>query len=413
MQLWKKLSLVQRILAAVIIGMPIGWFLGKLAPDNETIQNLIPQFKLVSDLILQVLRLLATPLIFLSLLHSLLSIEISGKKAGRLLTILMTNTVIAILVGLVVANIVQPGKHIQLITEKAPDKKPFDPVADLIGKVPKDFLSAFSTNDIIGVILIALAIGLAIRKFKSGEHAGKVKSLQDWVDFGLKVTTEMLHWVFNLVPLAVFAVVIRVVATAGIEKFLNLIWFVLSVVAALAIMAVFYLVRLRLSSRFTPAQFIKGGAEAFALAFSTASSAATLPVTYRCATEKLGLSEDSASLGVMVGGTFNHDGTALYEAMAALMISQAMGAVLPVGQQAIVVFMAVIASVGAAGIPEAGLVTMIAVFNAVHLPIEHIPMLLTVDWFLDRCRTTINVFGDLASTCIVDGPGEALNNSGA
>lgn len=413
MQLWKKLSLVQRILAAVIIGMPIGWFLGKLAPDNETIQNLIPQFKLVSDLILQVLRLLATPLIFLSLLHSLLSIEISGKKAGRLLTILMTNTVIAILVGLVVANIVQPGKHIQLITEKAPDKKPFDPVADLLGKVPKDFLSAFSTNDIIGVILIALAIGLAIRKFKSGEHAGKVKSLQDWVDFGLKVTTEMLHWVFNLVPLAVFAVVIRVVATAGIEKFLNLIWFVLSVVAALAIMAVFYLVRLRLSSRFTPAQFIKGGAEAFALAFSTASSAATLPVTYRCATEKLGLSEDSASLGVMVGGTFNHDGTALYEAMAALMISQAMGAVLPVGQQAIVVFMAVIASVGAAGIPEAGLVTMIAVFNAVHLPIEHIPMLLTVDWFLDRCRTTINVFGDLASTCIVDGPGEALNNSGA
>lgn len=139
------------------------------------------------------------------------------------------------------------------------------------------------------------------------------------------------------------------------------------------------------------------------MAFSTASSAATLPVTYRCATENLKIKDENASMGIMVGGTFNHDGTALYEAMAALFIAQGIGMHLPVGQQVIVVIMSVIASVGAAGIPEAGLVTMLAVFKAVNLPVEYIPLLLTVDWFLDRCRTTINVMGDMASTAILEG----------
>jgi Na+/H+-dicarboxylate symporter len=138
------------------------------------------------------------------------------------------------------------------------------------------------------------------------------------------------------------------------------------------------------------------------MAFGTASSAATLPVTYKCAVENLKVKHENANMGIMVGGTFNHDGTALYEAMAALFIAQGLGMHLEFQQQLIIVLMAVIASVGAAGIPEAGLVTMIAVFKAVNLPTEFIPFLLTVDWFLDRCRTTINVMGDMASTVILN-----------
>jgi DAACS family dicarboxylate/amino acid:cation (Na+ or H+) symporter len=152
-----------------------------------------------------------------------------------------------------------------------------------------------------------------------------------------------------------------------------------------------------------PGQFLLGAIDTFALAFSTASSAAALPVTFECAVKKIGVREESASLGIMVGGTFNHDGTALYEAMAALFVSQAIGQTLSLEHQLLVVFMAVIASVGAAGIPEAGLVTMLAVFNAVHLPLEYVPLLLPLDWILDRVRTTINVAGDLAATCILDG----------
>jgi Na+/H+-dicarboxylate symporter len=119
--------------------------------------------------------------------------------------------------------------------------------------------------------------------------------------------------------------------------------------------------------------------------------------------EKVGIREESAGMGIMVGGTFNHDGTALYEAMAALFVSQALGMHLSFGHQIVVVFMSIIASVGAAGIPEAGLVTMLAVFSAVHLPTEYIPLLLPLDWFLDRCRTAINVMGDMSVACLLDG----------
>ena len=143
--------------------------------------------------------------------------------------------------------------------------------------------------------------------------------------------------------------------------------------------------------------------DALVMAFSTASSTATMPVTYACLREKVGLREQSASLGALVGANFNNDGTALYEAMAAMFIAQMTGHDLTFGQQLLVVLTAIAASVGAAGIPEAGTVTMTLVFNAVGLRSEYIPVLLTVDWFLDRCRTAINIMGDVNVSCLLDG----------
>jgi Na+/H+-dicarboxylate symporter len=143
--------------------------------------------------------------------------------------------------------------------------------------------------------------------------------------------------------------------------------------------------------------------DALTMAFSTASSTATMPVTYECLTKNVGLRDKSASMGALVGANFNNDGTALYEAMSALFIAQLLGQSLSLVQQLLIVLTAIIASVGAAGIPEAGLVTMTLVFKAVGLPIEYIPLLLTVDWFLDRCRTTINVLGDVNVSCLLDG----------
>jgi Na+/H+-dicarboxylate symporter len=144
------------------------------------------------------------------------------------------------------------------------------------------------------------------------------------------------------------------------------------------------------------------------MAFSTGSSTVTMPLTYQRLTKGVGLREESASLGALVGANFNNDGTALYEAMAALFVSQlvvaqGIGADLTLTQQMLVVITSVVASVGAAGIPEAGLVTMTLVFNAVDLPIEYIALLLPVDWFLDRCRTVINVLGDMNVSCMLDG----------
>src|SRR4029079_15803928 len=139
------------------------------------------------------------------------------------------------------------------------------------------------------------------------------------------------------------------------------------------------------------------------MAFSTASSTATMPVTYSCLRDRVGLREQSASMGALVGSNFNNDGTALYEAMSALFISQMLGISLSLSQQLMVVLTSVVASVGAAGIPEAGLVTMTLVFTAVGLPTLFIALQLTVDWFLDRCRTTINVMGDMNVSCLLDG----------
>ena len=179
--------------------------------------------------------------------------------------------------------------------------------------------------------------------------------------------------------------------------------FVAAVLIALACQTVYYLIRIRLGSWVRPLDLLRGTRDALAMAFTTGSSTATMPLTYASLREKVGVSEQSASMGELVGANFNNDGTALYEAMSALFVSQLLGSHLSLGQQFIVVVASIIASVGAAGIPEAGLVTMTLVFKAVDLPVEYVAMLLTVDWFLDRCRTTVNVMGDLNVSCLLDG----------
>ncbi|HMS86485.1 MAG TPA: dicarboxylate/amino acid:cation symporter, partial [Nitrospira sp.] len=224
-----------------------------------------------------------------------------------------------------------------------------------------------------------------------------------FVELFLESLIKILHWIIAVVPLAVFGIVASIVGTEGFGPFKALGIFVLSVLLALTIQAAYYLVRIRFGSWVSPMQLLRGGRDALVMAFSTASSTATMPVTYASLKEKVGLREQSASMGALVGANFNNDGTALYEAMAALFIAQMIEMDLTVQQQLMVVLTSIIASVGAAGIPEAGLVTMTMVFTAVGLPVQYIPILLTVDWFLDRCRTAINVMGDMNVSCLLDG----------
>ena len=224
-----------------------------------------------------------------------------------------------------------------------------------------------------------------------------------------------MHWVIDLVPLAVFGLVASIVGTQGFAPFRALGAFVLAVLLALLLQAAYYLARIRLGSWVRPLVLLRGARDALVMAFSTASSTVTMPVTFECL-RRIGLREKSASLGALVGANFNNDGTALYEAMAALFVSQmlaaqGLGAELGLAQQLLVVLTSVIASIGAAGIPEAGLVTMTLVFHAVGLPIEYIALLLPVDWFLDRCRTMINVMGDMNVSCVLDGRTRAAESA--
>jgi len=400
---WNGIPLYFRILVALVLGVITGVLLGERAFV----------FEIPSKVILQLLGALAPPLILIAVTHVLMTTEVSGKTAVRLAGLLLLNTLVAIVIGIVIANLVRPGTWSELNKPEAAAKqesKTASPAELLVQNVPKSLLGPLGDKqNIIGVIFIAVAFGVALR----GVKAKPIHNVQDLVEIAYAVLITVLHWIIHLVPIGVFAIVASVVGTEGFGPFKAMGAFIVAVLLALSLQASWYLLRIRFFSWAKPLDVLRGMRDALVMAFSTGSSTATMPVTYACLTEKVGVREKSASMGALVGANFNNDGTALYEAMAALFIAQLIGQDLTVAQQLTVVVTAVIASVGAAGIPEAGLVTMTLVFSAVGLPIEYIGLLLTVDWFLDRCRTTINVLGDVNVSCLLDGKTKAEGPSAA
>lgn len=388
---WSAIPLYIRILVALVLGVVTGLVLGDYAYV----------FEAPSRIILQLLGALAPPLILVAVTHVLMTTDVSGRAAGQLVGLLLLNTTVAILIGMVVANVVRPGEWSSLKAPKksaAKELKELSPAELIAQNVPKSLLGPLGDNqNIIGVIIIAVALGVALRGMKDRPI------VLECVEVAYAVLLKMLHWIIQLVPIGVFAIVARIVGTQGFGPFKAMGAFIVAVLIALALQATWYLLRIRFFSWVRPMDVLRGMRDALTMAFSTASSTATMPVTYECLTQKVGVREKSASMGALVGANFNNDGTALYEAMAALFIAQLVGYPLTLGHQLKIVLTSIIASVGAAGIPEAGLVTMTLVFTAVGLPVEYIALLLTVDWFLDRCRTTINVLGDVNVSCLLDG----------
>lgn len=386
---WSRIPLYLRIVIGLVLGVIVGVAFGPKAQSLD-----IP-----ARLVLRVLGALAPVIVLLAVINALMTADVRGKLAGKMASLLVLNTLVAIGVGLLVANTLRPGTHASLAP---PDKPPTLPKGDVISQlldnVPESLLKPLVENKVIGVVLIAVAVGVAARS----QTGDKKKLLVDGVAVAFDVVITLLHWTIAVVPLAVFGKVASIIGKQGFAPFRALGVFVLAVLLALALQLIWYLVRIRLGSWARPLTVVRAMRDALVMAFSTASSTATMPVTY-ARLKVLGLRERSASLGALVGSNFNNDGTALYEAMSALFIAQLLGHDLSLTDQVLIVLTSVVASVGAAGIPEAGLVTMTLVFTAVRLPIEYIALLLTVDWFLDRCRTAINVMGDVNVACLLDG----------
>ncbi len=386
---WNRTPLYLRIVGGMVLGVLVGMVLGPQAAPLA-----IP-----SKLVLRLLGALAPALILFAIMQAIIKATFEPGTAPRLVRLLMLNTLVAIAVGLAVANVIQPGRA-------APLERPAGEVSEVkvdilhqfLENVPKSLLGPLGDEGkVIGVIFIAIAFGIALRR------SSKKDAVVPWVDLGLDTLIIILHWIIAVVPLAVFGLVASIIGTKGFGAFIALGAFVVAVLVALLIQALYYLIRVRFCSWVRPLDLLRGCRDALVMAFSTGSSTATMPVTFECLKNRVGLREKSASLGALLGANFNNDGTALYEAMAALFIAQLLGIELTLTQQFMVVVTSVIASIGAAGIPEAGLVTMTLVFSAVGLPIEYIALLLPVDWFLDRCRTAINVMGDMNVSCILDG----------
>jgi Na+/H+-dicarboxylate symporter len=397
---WHRSPLYLRIIGAMVLGAILGLIAGESASPLA-----IP-----SKLVLRLLGALAPGLILFAIVQALITAKFEKGTAGGLMRLLVLNTLVAILIGLAVANVLQPGRWSSGMRPPATHEtaaksgKP-DVLQQFLDNVPQSLLGPLTDQGkVLSVIMLALAVGIALRRLSPRP----IRDVKDLVDVGLDVLVVILHFVIDLVPLAVFGLVASIVGTQGFAPFRALGAFIVAVLLALLLQAGYYLTRVWLGSWVKPLDLIRGCRDAMLMAFSTGSSTVTMPVTFECLKTNVGLRERSASLGSLVGANFNNDGTALYEAMAALFVSQLLaaqgtGAELGIGAQVMVVLTSVVASVGAAGIPEAGLVTMTLVFHAVHLPTEYIALLLPVDWFLDRCRTVINVMGDMNVSCLLDG----------
>ncbi len=389
---WQAFPLYLRSLIGFGLGIVAGLVLGEWAAPLA-----VP-----SRLVLRLLGALAPPLILLAVVQALMHAELPKGSALRLLSLLLLNTVVAICIGLLVANILQPGRWTKLepAEQRPGESQHADPLSLFLDNIPKSLLGPLTDEGkVIAVILLAVAFGIALRQLKS--H--RLDTVADAVEVAFRALITLLHWIIEIIPLAVFGIVASIIGTKGFADFIALGGFVVAVIVALLLHAAYYLARIHFGSWARPRDVVVGMRDALVMAFSTASSTATMPVTYACLRERVGLRERSASLGALVGANFNNDGTALYEAMSALFVSQMLGMHLSLTQQLMVVLTSIVASVGAAGIPEAGLVTMTLVFNAVGLPTEYIAILLTVDWFLDRCRTAVNVMGDVNVSCLLDG----------
>jgi len=288
---------------------------------------------------------------------------------------------------------------------------------DLIGfmgsDAGKDFFSGawgwFAVESALAVFNTLLGEELLFRGLLLPRMQG-VFGQRDWLANGAMFTLYHLHMPWQIPATFVDGILLMAYpsrrwqsAWIGIIVHSVQSVFVIAVVLALLLQATYYLIRIRLGSWVRPKQVLLGMRDALVMAFSTDSSTATMPVTYACLKDKVGIREENGNLGALNGSNFNNDGTALYEAMSALFVAQLIGMHLGLVQQFIVMLTAIVASVGAAGIPEAGLVTMTLVFNAVDLPTKYIALLLPVDWFLDRCRTAINVMGDINVSSLLDG----------
>ena len=414
------------VIGAAILAVPVGLF----APKMIGTVDLAAQFEIFPTLIIRALTALATPLVFLAILSAIVTNDVRGRQGGRMMFYYLVNTVVAITIGLVASNLVRPGVGAKLdgpskpttaavapaAPAAAPVKAPPKSVTDLVFElVPSSIADSFAKNHLAQLVVVALALGIGLAKIRDEQRARGVTSHQvliDLITLSFELMMKVLLWVIALIPLAVFGVVAAKILRSGLEVFQSLAWFIVVVVAGLACQVTWYLIQLSIFARMSPVRFLRGAANVMATSFSTASTAATIPVTLKALTGPLGISRQSSQLAACVGTNFNNDGTALYQASVVLFIAQSLGRDLTLMDQVVIVLTTVVASIGAGCIPSGSFVTLPLIFAAVALPPEQIPILLTIDWFLDRCRTSSNVLGDMTVAVLLDQTAEKAEPSG-
>jgi Na+/H+-dicarboxylate symporter len=401
-QLYLKLKIHTQIFIAIVSGVLAGLVLAERASH----------IKIVGDLFIRLLRMIIIPLILASMVAGIVSLG-DIRKLGRIglktLLYYMATTILAVCVGLVLVNVTRPGVGVDIAADTSVDlsgKQTPSAISIIEDIIPVNLFEAMTKDQVLSIILFSLILGIAISSV--GESGRPLVMLFESFN---TVMMKITGWIMRLAPFGVFALTAYTIGTMGLSVVRPLAVYMATVILGLAIHGSITLpILVRTIGKYSPAKLIKDVFGAVATAFSTASSAATLPITMDCLRTNTGVSNRVASFVLPLGATVNMDGTALYEAVAAMFIAQAYGISLSLGQQLIIMVTATLASIGAAAIPGAGLVTMVIVLRAVNLPLEGIGMILAVDRLLDMCRTAVNVWGDTCGAAIVARlEGEQLN----
>lgn len=420
------LKLHWQILIALVLAVMVGTLTGT---DSSLFGiSFYSIYEFIATLFLNALKMLIVPLIVSSIIVGIAGIGSSsalGRLGGKTLFYYMATSLIAILIGLVMVNIISPGiidgapakeligltGDVADIKNKVEGKGAGDVVDVFLRMVPTNIVAAAVNGQMLGLIFFSLLFGFFLTKIQEAYAEALYNFWQGIYEVMMLIT----EWVMKFAPIGVFALVAKVVATTGLDAFKPLALFFVTVILALA--AHFFVVMpllLRVVGRVNPWRHYRAMFPALLTAFSTSSSSATLPMTIDCVEKNAGVSNKTASFVLPLGATINMDGTALYECVAAIFIAQAYGVELSFATQFTIVMVALLTSIGVAGIPSASLVAISIILAAVGLPIEAIGLILAVDRVLDMCRTTVNVFSDSCGAVIIartEGEQEILTGS--
>ena len=396
-----RFSMHSQISVAIALGLIVGPLLGR-----ESLQ-----LGELGRLVIQLIKAAATPLLFLSIVHAILKTEIKKRSAARLFFWAVLNGSLALLIGLLLSNALKPGRTLAHFAKPSPAllktyaEKKLELIPTLSSFVPSSFFTPFAENLVLTIVFIALLLGFGLRRARAEQLAvgsQAFRGLEDGVETLLRVMELVLGWIVRLIPFAVFGVVARAVAEHGYAPLKGLVVYLLVGLGGLAFhILVTYQALLIFVARMPLRKFWQEARTPVIYAAGANSSLATLPVTLR-ALDRLGVSRSSSALGACVGTNFNNDGIILYEGMAVLFVAQANGLNLSLGQQLLAAAACLIAAMGVAGVPEAGFVSLALVLNTVGLPLELLPLLLTVDWVIARGRSVTNVLSDMLLSILLD-----------
>ena len=382
--------------------------------SDSAAERLLAVYTFLGTLFLNALKMLIVPLVFSSIISGIAGVGRTGalgRLGGKTLVYYLSTSLVAILLGLLLVNMIQPG-----LENGVPVKPPEDRVAVassleriegtgigdvaevFLRMIPANVVSAAAQGQMLGLIFFSLLFGYFSTRIPSKYSDHLLNFWQGVFEVMMRIT----DLVMKFAPIGIFALVAKVVATTGFREFLSVGWFFVTVLVSLLIhVGVTMPLLLSVIARVNPIRHYRAMAPALLTAFSTASSSATLPITMECVEKNAGVSNRTSSFVLPLGATINMDGTALYECVAAMFIAQAYGLELTFAVQFTVVMVALLTSIGVAGIPAASLVAITIILGAIGLPLEAIGLILVVDRVLDMFRTSVNVFSDSCGAVIM------------